>query len=114
MCADLECQEKRYAVEYLETLGRTAPVGEYRDYEHPLLTDRGVSVEVSNRLMENRDLAAYPYWIGNIERLEDGVRYVYQMDYDQDRQRILLTKTEYDSGNVKESYEIDAETGEMQ
>ncbi len=114
VCADLERQEKRYACEYLETLGRTAAVGEYRDYEHPLLTDLGVSVEVSNSLAENRDLADYPYWIGNIERREDGVRYVYQMDYDQERQRILLTKTEYDSGNVEESYEIDAETGEVQ
>ncbi len=112
VCAELESQEKGYASEYLKALGRTAKIGSYRDFEHPLLTDAGISVEASNRLMENKDISNYPYEIGNVEVLEDGVRYVYQTDYEPEKERILLTKTEYDSGKVKEVYIFDSETGE--
>jgi len=108
----LKDQERRYASEYLETLGRTAKIGDYRDFEYPLLTDAGVSVEVSNRMVENKELGVYPYWIGSEEKLEDGVRYVYQMDYDPEKKQILYTKTEYDTGAVKETYIFNSETGE--
>lgn len=110
--ADLESQEQSYAAEYLKKIGRTAEIGGFSDFEYPLLTDAGVSVEVSNRLMENRDIGRYPYWIGNVERLEDGKRYVYQTDYEPEKKRILMTKTEYDSKKVTEVYIFDSETGE--
>lgn len=111
--ADLKRQEREYAENYLKILGRKAEIGEYGDFEHPLLTDCGVSVEVANHLIGKKDLADYPFWIGNIEKLEDGIRYVYQMDLDQEKRRVILKKTEYESGNVRESYEFDAETGEL-
>ncbi|MDO4330927.1 MAG: hypothetical protein Q4C66_16550 [Lachnospiraceae bacterium] len=101
-------QEKSYAAAYLKTIGREAEIGEYGDFSHPLLTEAGVSVEVSNKLSDcGRDdpdsPAAYaPGWIGNIERLEDGVRYVYVCDYDAEQQEIIYTKKEYDTGKIME------------
>ncbi len=36
---------KTYEEKYLKTIGREAAIGDYRDFEHPLLTEQGVSVE---------------------------------------------------------------------
>ena len=66
----LKSQEKEYAAKYLESIGRSAIIGEYGDFEHPLLTDFGVSVEVSNMMIGNKKIANYPFWVGNLERLE--------------------------------------------
>ncbi len=107
----LKVMEESYATNYLKELGRTATVGEYKDFEHPLLTDQGVSIPVSNLLVENKALGSYPFWIGSIERMEDGIRYVYALDFDRDNEKILFTKTEYDTGNVIESYTYDSDTG---
>lgn len=107
----LKAMEESYARNYLKELGRTAAVGDYGDFEHPLLTEQGVSINVSNLLVENKDLGSYPFWIGNIERLEDGIRYVYALDFDRDNGKIFFTKTEYDTGKLMESYTYDSDTG---
>lgn len=101
---------KEQAKAYLKKIGRDAQVLDYGEFDHPLLTDCGVSVEVSNLLIENRNIAAYPYWIGNLELIENGVRYVYSLDYK--NSRIIYTKTEYDTGKTVESFTFDAKTGE--
>lgn len=106
---EMECS---YAKAYLKEIGREARIGEYGDFEHPLLTDVGVSVEASNRIGENKDLWAYPYWIGNVERLETGGRYVYAMDVDARSKKIVFTKTVYGKGDVAERHEFDWETGQ--
>lgn len=114
----LKQQEKSYAAAYLKTIGRQAEIGEYRDFSHPLLTEAGVSVEVSNKLSGcGRDdpdsPAAYaPGWIGNIERLENGVRYVYACDYDAEQQEIIYTKKEYAAGKIMEQVVFDAVSGD--
>lgn len=107
----LKAMEESYAKNYLEELGRTATVGDYGDFDHPLLTDQGVNTSVSNLLVENKALGSYPFWIGNVERLEGQIRYVYALDFDRDNKKILFTKTEYDTGNVMESYTYDSDTG---
>ena len=107
----LKSMEESYAYAYLNQLGRPAPVGEYRDFEHPLLTEQGVNSNVSNILVENKDLDRYPYWIGNIERLEDGSRYVYALDFDKENKKIFFTKKEYGTENIIESYTYDSDTG---
>lgn len=95
---------------YLKTIGRDAEVLEYGDFPHVLLTDIGVSVEVSNMMSENKSLSEYPYWIGNLERVEDGTRYVYSLDYNPPF--IIYKKTEYDTGKTVESFTFNTETGE--
>ena len=110
--AFLKEQEQNGARAYLETLGRVAPVGEYADFEYHLLTEEGVSVEVSNRLICDRDLSCYPGWVGNLERLEEGVRYIYQVEVDEANGRIRYIKKNMDTGSTAESREFDLETGD--
>jgi len=107
----LKAMEIEYAKDYLTQIGRTAQIGEYGDFEHTLLTEAGVSVEVSNKLVE-KNYANYPSWIGNQEKIEDGVRYIYQMDYDKENNKIVLSKSNYETKEVTEKIVIDSLTGE--
>lgn len=111
---ELQIQEQDYAAGYLETLGRQAQIGEYADFEHTILTEAGVSAEASNRILEYREkLGNFPMWIGSQERLEDGVRYVYEQKLDEAAGKILFVKWRYDTGETVEMYQVDMETGEM-
>lgn len=110
--AELEQQERAYAAAYLKEIGREAAIGNYRDFEHVLLTDLGISVEVSNRITEMKDLGAYPYWIGTREYLQDGVRYIYSMEYEQGADVITMKKYRAsEKDRPIEHIEIDALTG---
>ncbi len=109
---DLEAQEKRYAEEYLKSIGRDVPVGEFRDIEAVLLTDLGVSVSVSNKLSCDRRLSKYPFWIGTAETLEDGIRYIRSLSYDEEAGLIEYKTCEWESGKTVEVYVFDAQTGD--
>lgn len=108
---NLSAQERQYATEYLKAIGRTAEIGEFSDYDHKIISDLGVSVEVSNMMIENKELGAYPFWLGNREMIEDGVRYVYEMAYLMDKEEIRYTKYVYDTEEIIEQYIFDAMTG---
>lgn len=108
---ELTRQERVYAAGYLKQIGRDARIGEYPNGNYPLLTDEGVSVEVSNYLTDLDKQYGYPYWIGNLEKLEDGVRYLYEMDLDKDAGEIIYTKSVYDTGEVVEQFRFDMMTG---
>lgn len=101
----LAAQEQVYAQAYLDSIGREAPIGEYGDFDHPLATDQGMSVEVSNNLMALR--WDFPYFLGNVEQVEDGVRYVYETAWDSDGSgtgTATFTKYEYDTNKVVQKY----------
>jgi len=107
----LKVMERQYAQNYLKQIGRTAIVGEYGDFEHPLLTHIGVSVKVSNKLLE-KNYYNYPMWVGNQEKIEDGIRYVYQMEYNKEKEQIILSKYNYETKEVAEKIVVNALTGE--
>lgn len=109
----LRIQQDQYAEEYLSSIGREAEIGDYGDLNQPLLTDLGVSVEVSNRLDESRLLGNYPLGVGQQEQVEDGVRYVYRQDYDEQKQLISFTKSNYDTGEIVERFCFDATDGTL-
>ena len=102
MCSDR-------AEEYLKSIGRTAQVKDYADIDFTLLTDAGVSVEVSNELTQNE----YPDYIGNYEKLENGVRFVYKTEYLKNENIIIYIKQDYQSGNIAALSAIDGSTGEV-
>lgn len=105
-------QEKEYANEYLKSIGRDATIGTMSDFEYPLLTDMGVSVEVDNSLNNILKIEPYPYWIGNKELIENGIRYVYQMDYNKNENKIIYTKYQYDNpNNILNKIVVDSLTG---
>ena len=109
---ELVSQERKYAEEYLKSIGRDAEIGEYRDLNVVLLTDLGVSVEVSNQLSGDKNLGEYPYWIGSSEYLENGIRYVRSLSYDENAGLIIYSTAEKGTGEVTECFAFDASTGE--
>lgn len=110
---DLTKQEQAYAKEYLSKIGRKAEIGDYRDFEHTILTSLGVSVEVSNRLEYfYKAHSYYPYFIGTKEMIEDGVRMVYEMSYQESLQEIRFTKYLYDSKQFVEQFVFNSLSGE--
>jgi hypothetical protein len=108
---DLAAQEQKYAAVYLKSIGREAVIGEYRDFPHPLLTDFGVSVEVANMMISNKYLSNFPFWVGNREYIEDGVRYIYQVEFDKASHKIIYSKLAYDTKTVSEKLVFDASNG---
>ena len=108
---NLTFQEEKYAKDYLRSIGRSAQILKYKDFDHILLTDRGVSVEVSNKV-PGKDLPNYPYWIGKCEKIENGMRVVYEMIYNQNDKYIVFKKYEYESKNELEFIKYNAQTGE--
>lgn len=109
---ELVSQERTYAEEYLKGINRDAEIGEFRDLNVILLTDLGVSVDVSNILIRNKDLAEYPFWIGTTEYLENGIRYERSLSYDEDAGHIVYSTVEKETGVVTECFVFDAATGE--
>ena len=109
---ELTKKEQDYAEKYLKKIGRNAKIGEYEydENNYPLLTDAGVSVEVSNYLGELKKLNSYPYWTGSREKIEDGVRYLYTTELDK-KEKIIFTKRVYDTGEIAEQFCFDMNTG---
>lgn len=108
---ELKRQETTYAKDYLTKIGRTTKIGNYGDFEHTLLTSEGVSVDVSNKLAE-KAYANYPFWIGNEEKIEDGIRYLYEMKLDKKLNQIILSKYVCETSEVVERIRINSLTGE--
>lgn len=108
---DLKSQEQAYAASYLKKIGRDAKIGDYGDFGYyTLLTDVGVSVEVDNST-NTLQFCDYPWWIGNREVLENGIRYVYEMSYNDKEHEIVFKKYEYDTNKVIELIRLDSITG---
>ena len=106
-------QERSYAKQYLRRIGREAPIDSDSASDRRVLTDAGISVEVSNKLCEmDEQLENYPYWIGSQEELEGGVRYVYELALAKESEQIVYTKTEYDTDEIVEQFRFDMHTGE--
>ncbi|HZK27229.1 MAG TPA: DUF5301 domain-containing protein [Thermoclostridium sp.] len=111
----LKEQERAYAKEYLSKIGRKAEIGDYGDFSHTLLTDLGVSVEVSNKIMEDFHMKQgnYPYFIGTQEYIEDDLRVVYEMSYAENQNEIRFRKYTYETKEVVEQFVFDSLTGEQ-
>ncbi len=105
-------QSRAYAEAYLASIGREAPIGDYSDLNAVLLTDLGVSVEVSNKL-NGLKVNYNTGKVGWYERIEDGVRYVYRTSYAQEQKLIVYTKENYETKEVVEKIEVDALTGNI-
>lgn len=90
---NLSLQEKGYAQKYLESIGRNAQILEYRDIDITTLTDKGISVVVSDKIHKAlKYLVNYPYWIGTRKLFENGVRVVYELSYNENNEYIVFRK----------------------
>ncbi|WP_084170995.1 DUF4825 domain-containing protein [Desulfofalx alkaliphila] len=75
----LSKQQEEQARAYLQSIGRNAQVS--ADYVEKELLD--IDVGASNKLFGeiqeyNPYIANYPYWVGTVEKIEDGERYIYE------------------------------------
>ncbi len=113
--SSLRKQEEAYAQAYLDKIGRTEEIREFSEVEHTLLTDLGVSVEVSNNLLDLDCINRYNSLcgVGYFEAVEDGVRYIYRKDYNKEENKITCTKEVFDTKEIVEKIEIDSLTGEV-
>lgn len=111
---NLAMQETWYADEYLTSIGR--PGVQIVDYsQRTLLEDEGVSVEVGNELLDKQKdlLTNYPWWIGTREQIEDGTRYIYEMTYDKEENRIKYSKTNLETNTEAEWFLFDSTNAEL-
>lgn len=74
----LTAQEMEYARAYLEKIGREAEIVYNWRLEKGCEMPE-ISAQASNQLPEQFPM--YPYWIGTVERIENGVRYVYETSW---------------------------------
>ncbi|MGE5328672.1 MAG: M56 family metallopeptidase [Deltaproteobacteria bacterium] len=103
---ELTKQQETQAAQYLKSIGREAKISEkYVEKKLP-----NINVEASNTLFseftkENQELNEFPYWLGTKEKLENGVRYIYQTlqsKADDGCDLIAFKKTKQDGAVVKE------------
>ncbi|MDE6751142.1 MAG: hypothetical protein K2J59_00005, partial [Eubacterium sp.] len=112
---NLNNQLDKYAENYLESINRDAKIGRMRDFEYILPSYVGVSVEVENALSEiEKYHSYYPYWIGNQEFIENGIRYVYALDYEKEKNLLIYSKYAYDKPDtILEKITVDSLTGKI-
>ena len=100
LCEKLVSQEIEQAKVYLAAIGRQAEiVYNWRLEKGSRLAD--MDVGISNFLMDN--FIEYPYWIGTLERIENGVRYVYEQSWNEESKgtgTVAFTKYRYDTKQV--------------
>lgn len=108
---EVRAQADEYAAEYLRSMGRAAPVGVRQEHEGQRLEDLIEDKDLLNQLLKDEELGRYPNWTGTTERVEDGVRYVYRTEFDEEDQMILYTKTEYVGEQIVESRAVDIGRG---
>ncbi|TCO53965.1 M56 family metallopeptidase [Caldanaerobacter subterraneus] len=101
---ELAKQQEAQAAEYLKNIGRTAKVS--AAYVEKKLVN--INVEASNKLFGGTEfpfLNDYPWWIGTRERIENGIRYIYETSQSKTNDGydlVIFRKTKEDGTIVKE------------
>ena len=100
------------AAAYLKAIGREAKIGSYSEEDYRILSDYGVSDVVSNELLGLR--GEYDIYLGEFERIESGVRYVYSVKWkgdDNGNGTVTYSKKNYDTGKTvsKYSYKVEGD-----
>ena len=116
----LSDQCDKYAEGYLKKIGREAKIGDYADFDFKILSDYGVSPEVSNALYELHTedgiyIGNYGIYLGNFETIENGTRYVYAQIWNGDNRGngiVTFMKYVYATGEEweKVSFKVEGDT----
>ena len=95
----------------MDSINRKATVCPYSEIETVFLSDYGIEPETENKICELK--WEYDTTIGSHETTENGVRYVYQTEYDAGHDWVTFTKFEYESNKIVDFTAVDADTGEV-
>ena len=104
---ELTAQCNRCAEAYLKKIGREAKVSSYYECNFPILSDYGVSDEVSNALTELHP--EYSIYVGRFETIENGTRYLYSPIWSPDAKTygdgtVTFLKCDYATGKEIEKF----------
>lgn len=103
---EIRKQQEGQAGKYLESIGRKAKVSS----ENVEKTLPNINVEASNKLFSeytkfDSELNRFPYWLGTLEEVQNGVRYIYETSKgktDDGYDLMIFTKKKEDGTVVKE------------
>lgn len=93
------------AAAYLKAIKREAKISSLSEEDYDLLSYHGVSDDVCNKLLKLR--GEYGLYLGNFEKIESGVRYVYSVSWKGDEEgngTVTYSKKDYDTGKVIKKY----------
>ena len=115
IAVSVKAQKEAYAKAYLDSLGRKAEiiVEPSELPERTLLADVVVPLTVERIDRDYPALADYPYYIGTLERVENGMRWVYETEASADRGLITFTKRNYADGLVYSRTLLDFNTADV-
>ncbi len=108
---EIRKQADEEASEYLKSINRTADVGERQSHEGKRIEEIVLNEDLLYKLLKDIELSFYPDWLGTTEKVENGERYIYQTDFDRERQEITYTKTDYKTGAVVNKIAVDILNG---
>ena len=108
LSAILNGQSLQYAEAYLIKIGRAnalQPLNSRNTEDLTMLQTFGVSEDVAAVLYDLHP--EYGVYVGSIEKVENGVRYVYTVEWNGDSSgngSVYFTKSKYDGGKIVEKY----------
>lgn len=108
---EVRAQADEDAAEYLRSINRIAEVGVRQNHDGKKLEELVSNENLLMELFKDDELCQYPEWTGTTEWIENGERYIYQTDFDEERQEIIYTKIEYSTNNVIKTIEVDVQNG---
>ncbi len=101
----VRAQADEDAAAYLKSINRAASVGVRTEHKGNLLTDLVSDTDLLMEISKDETYSLYPDWTGTQERIENGVRYIYQTEYD--NQQIIFSKILFDTNETVERQVID-------
>ncbi len=103
----VRAQADKDAAAYLKSINRDAEVGVRTEHKGNLLTDLVSDTDLLMELSKDETYSLYPDWTGTQERIENGVRYIYQTEYNDELQKIIFSKILFDTNETVERQIID-------
>lgn len=96
----VRAQADECAVAYLESINRNAEVAIRDEHKGKQLLELVSNTDLLMQLLKDEEFCLYPEWTGTTERLENGIRYIYQTEFDPIAQEIIYIKKLYDTNEV--------------
>jgi bla regulator protein BlaR1 len=100
---EIQKQMDEQANAYLKSIGRADALG--ADVKEIVWLNEQMPKEAYALLEETKLLDEYPVWVGNKEKLENNIRYVYETAVKKDTSDhtlVVFTKKRYDNGDIME------------
>lgn len=104
---EVRLQIEKDAYAYLDKIERQAKINLTGEHKGEPLENIISDENLLSDLCKDEKLQLYPDWIGNIEYIENDVRYIYQTDFDKEANTMIYTKKNYDTKEIVEETKIE-------